>query len=124
MRSFQTMSPDERRASVPTERPQWADVDRLHWADAKAQFNLAILDAPDPPRTLWREIVRKITCPVLLVTADPERGGIVTPAAAEEAAQLWRTGRIVQIADAGHNIRRDQYEPFRTAVTAFLKETA
>jgi N-formylmaleamate deformylase len=123
MRSFRTMSPEERRASAPTERPQWADIDRTHWADAKAQFNLAILDAPDPPRTPWREIVRAITCPVLLITADPERGGIVTPAAAEEASHLWRTGRVVRIADAGHNIRRDQYEPFRTAVTTFLKET-
>lgn len=123
MRSFQTMSPDERRASAPIERPQWADIDRLHWADAKAQFNLAILDAPDPPRTPWREIVRNITCPILLVTADPERGGIVTPAVAEAAAHLWRTGRVVRIGDAGHNIRRDQYEPFRAAITAFLAET-
>lgn len=123
MRAFKAMSPAERHAAAPAERPAWADIDRLHWADAKAQFNLAILDAPDPPRPPWREIVGKITCPVLLVAADPERGGIVTPAVAEEAARLWRTGRAVRIADAGHNIRRDRYEPFRAAVTAFLKET-
>ena len=30
---------------------------------------------------------------------------------------------LERIADAGHNIRRDQYDPFRTAVTSFLKET-
>ena len=77
-------------------------------------------NAPRPP---WRDIVRRITCPVLLITADPERGGIVTPAVAEEAAHLWRTGRIVHIPGAGHNIRREQYEPYRAAVSAFLTET-
>ncbi len=120
---WKALTPEERAARVAEERPTWADEDRLPWAESKAQFNLGALNDPmGSTSSPWRDIVRAITCPVLLITADPERGGIVTPDVAREAAQLWRTGRVVQIADAGHNIRRDQYEPFRTAVVAFLKE--
>jgi len=120
---WKALTPEERAARVAEERPMWADEDRLPWAESKAQFNLDALNdpmgsAPAP----WRDVVSKITCPVLLITADPERGGIVTPDVAREAAGLWRTGRVVQIAEAGHNIRRDQYAPFRTAVVAFLRE--
>lgn len=121
--AFKMLSPEERIAQARVERPLWAEEDRVPWVEGKALFNLDALKdmtgAAPPP---WRDTVRKITCPVLLITADPERGGIVTPALAHEAAHLWRTGHIVRIADAGHNIQRDQYEPFRAAVIAFLTE--
>ena len=121
MRSLKTMTPEERYAMADAERPEWAELDRTHWADNKALFNLAVLDQPmDFDRPPWRELVGQITCPVLLITGDPERGGIVTPEAAEEAARLWRTGRVVRIPGTGHNIRRDRYEPYRAAVTTFL----
>ncbi|MDQ2788101.1 MAG: alpha/beta hydrolase [Chloroflexota bacterium] len=119
---FKALSPEARIAQARVERPLWAEEDRVPWAAGKALFNLDIVNEPASDSPPWRDIVRKITCPVLLITADPARGGIVTPDVANEAAHLWRTGRVVQIAGAGHNIRRDQYEPFRAAVTAFLKE--
>lgn len=121
---FKALSPAERIAQARVERPLWAEEDRVPWAEGKALFNLDVVRelSIDPPP--WRDTVRKITCPVLLITADPARGGIVTPDVANEAAGLWRAGRVVRIANAGHNIRRDQYEPFRAAVTAFLKENA
>lgn len=122
-RSYKEMTPEERTARSAEERAAWPEVDRPDWAEAKAQFNLAVLDHQDEPRPPWREVVAKITCPVLLITADPERGAIITPEQADEAARLWRTGRIVYIPGAGHNIRREQYEPFLAAVTAFLAET-
>ncbi|MGN6561540.1 MAG: alpha/beta fold hydrolase [Thermomicrobiales bacterium] len=124
MRSFQALSPDERRARAQQERPDWADIDRLYWADAKGQFNLAVLNRrSDVARPPWRETVQKITCPVLLLTADTERGAIVTPEAAQEAADLWHQGQVLYIGGAGHNIRREQYGPYRAAVKTFLRET-
>jgi N-formylmaleamate deformylase len=122
-RAFKSLSPEARRAQAAKERPDWPAIDTMYWADAKAQLSLDVLKERNAPRPPWRDIARAITCPVLLITADPERGAIVTPAVAEEAAQLWRTGRIVHIPGAGHNIRREQYEPYRAAVTAFLNET-
>jgi N-formylmaleamate deformylase len=123
-KQYKALSPEERRTRSAEERPNWPEIDRGDWADAKAQFNLDVLAHQNDPRPPWREIVARITCPVLLITADPDRGAIVTPEAAEEATKLWRTGRVVHIPGAGHNIRREQYEPYRAAVTAFLAETA
>ena len=98
---------------------------RLGGSGASAQkLALAILDLPAQPRPPWREVAGRITCPVLLLTGDPARGGIVTPEAAVEAARLWRSGRVVHIPGAGHNIRRDRYELYRAAVAAFLGEVA
>jgi pimeloyl-ACP methyl ester carboxylesterase len=68
----------------------------------------------------WREIIARIQCPILLITGDPELGAIVTPEAAQEAAQLWKNGEVVHISGAGHNIRRDRYDETMAAVRAFL----
>lgn len=125
MREFQALSTEERRARAARERPAWAEIDSLYWADAKGQFNLDVVARrTDWARPLWRETARQIECPVLLITGDLERGGIVTPEVAEEARGFWRAGRVAHIPNTGHNIRREDYEPYRMAVGAFLRETA
>ena len=120
------MSPAERHAHADAERPQYDAETRHNWIDIKAQFNLAVLDATSVGATRiapsWRDTVEAITCPILLITGDPGRGGIVTPAVAEEARRLARDLRVVNIPDVGHNIHRDNYPPYREAVAAFLRE--
>ena len=122
------MSPAERHAHADAERPEWDPETRHNWIDIKAQFNLAVLDATAPtagaPRAAppWRDTVKAITCPILLITGDPARGGIVTPAVAEEAKRVARDLRVVNVPDVGHNIHRDNYPPYRTAVAAYLRE--
>jgi N-formylmaleamate deformylase len=66
--------------------------------------------------------VRGLRCPVLLVTADVERGAIVSPEVAEEATRLNPNIRVVHVPGAGHNIRREQYAAFQSAVQGFLAE--
>ena len=125
IRSVKRMSPAERHAHADAERPQWDPQTRHHWIDIKAQFNLAVLDATaGAPRTAppWRDTVQAITCPILLLTGDPARGGIVTPAVAEEASRLARDLRVVNVPDVGHNIHRDNYPPYRDAIAAYLRE--
>ena len=65
--------------------------------------------------------MRLVRCPVLLLTADPDRGAIVRPETVAEAQRLCPTLTAVHIAGAGHNIRREQFEPFMQAVSAYLK---
>jgi pimeloyl-ACP methyl ester carboxylesterase len=122
IRTLPTLSPEERQALAVKANPRWSDEDRALWIDSRLQFDLGLLDSlrRRPPGD-WREIARQITCPVLLVTADPERGALVTPTSAREALGLLRAGQVVRIEQAGHNVRRDNYPPFRDAVLAFLK---
>ena len=126
VKSVKAMTPAERHAHADAERPQYDPETRHNWIDIKSQFNLAVVEATPanvmrnaPP---WRDTVKGITCPILLVTGDPARGGIVTSAVAEEAKQLNPKLRVAHVPDVGHNIHRDNYEPYREAVSAFLRE--
>lgn len=124
-RAFKALSPEERYAQTARERPEWSEAERLPWADAKALLNLAVFDEPRAVGTTpWRDYVGTITCPVLLLTADPARGAIVTPQTAEEVMALWSpASRHVNLPGAGHNIRREAYAPFIAAVRDFLRAT-
>jgi pimeloyl-ACP methyl ester carboxylesterase len=52
--------------------------------------------------------------------SDPELGGIVTPEVARKAAGILASLHVVRLSGAGHNIRREQFEPFVAAVREFL----
>ncbi len=122
IRTLPTLPPEERQALAIKANPTWSDEDRALWIDSRLQFDLSLVDGLRRRlATDWREIARQITCPVLLITADPQRGAIVSPAAAAEATKLLRSGQVVRVEGAGHNIRRDNYAPFRDAVIPFLK---
>ena len=71
-----------------------------------------------PTTNRWRDLVAKLRCPGLLLTGDPD--GTVTTNAAAQARQRWPQLQVVQIKGAGHNVRRDQFEPYWSAVAAFL----
>jgi pimeloyl-ACP methyl ester carboxylesterase len=58
----------------------------------------------------------------LLLTSDPERGGIVTPEVAEEAVRLLPSMRVVRLRGAGHNIRREQFDGFIREIRQFLAD--
>lgn len=119
---------EERLANVRKDNPAWSLEDIEPWLDAQVQFSLDVLNPTISDFIVswrqrpWQEVLQQITCPVLLVTGEPDRGAIINAEQAEEAAHLARNLRVVHIPGAGHNIRRDQYDLFVQAVTAFLKE--
>jgi N-formylmaleamate deformylase len=100
--------------------PTWDAGDIQMWARAKKQVRPEIAHIADQPRPDWREFVGDIRCPLLLFTADQDKGGLVSPGAAAHVARLVRKCYVVHVPDAGHNIRRDQFDPFFDAVSTFL----
>jgi pimeloyl-ACP methyl ester carboxylesterase len=70
----------------------------------------------------WQQVVQAISCPTLLITADPDKGGIVTPELAEEACAMNSNLHVAHIPGVGHHIRFENYDPYRAAVMAFLNE--
>jgi N-formylmaleamate deformylase len=104
--------------------PLWSEEEFGVWADAKQHVSDYFLDRPGGvPGEGWQELLPRVTCPILLVTSDPERGGIVTPEAAQEAQKLQPALQVVRLRGAGHNIRREQFEPFVATVREFLART-
>jgi N-formylmaleamate deformylase len=117
-------SRDEIIAQSRTEFPAWPEAERGPWAEAKQQlspnvFNVQRVLPPD-----WREIIPRIACPILLLTGDPELGGIVTPEIAAEAGSLWRVGQVAHIPNTGHSIRRENFERYVEVARAFLQDNA
>ena len=108
---------DERAAS-----PLWSDEELGPWADSKLRLSLNVLNRLDEPPVDWQAIITKITCPALLLTADTERGAMVSAGHATELRQLMPQLRVVNVPGAGHNIRREQFGRFMETVRGFLAE--
>jgi N-formylmaleamate deformylase len=112
-------------ANGRAEHPDWADEEFGPWADAKKRVSLNFAGAVrSPERKTWRELLPTVTTPLLLITADSERGGIITPEVAAEATRLLPALQVVRLSGAGHNIRREQFYGFLAATRAFLAETS
>jgi pimeloyl-ACP methyl ester carboxylesterase len=119
------MSREDLLADQRQRHPRWSEAELQHWADAKQAVRLDVMnvfDRSNPKNVAWAETLSRIICPVLLITADPEQGAIVTEQSAAEFTALVPQTEVVHIADAGHNIRRDQFARYVEVVRAFLGE--
>ena len=114
---------DELIAAERIASPGWSEAELGPWADAKLRFSFNVLSRDEEPARDWRQIISAITCPVLLITADPERGSLVTAEAAADLKAMLPQARIAHIAGAGHSIRREQFANYMDVVGRFLAET-
>jgi pimeloyl-ACP methyl ester carboxylesterase len=109
-----------REAHARREHPTWSDEAIALWADTKEQVSLDIFAPLMDTRADWREPMRQIACPTLLITGDGSLGGMVAPAVAQEIQTLNPHVEVAQIANAGHSIRYDQPAAYLAAVREFL----
>jgi pimeloyl-ACP methyl ester carboxylesterase len=119
--TLKNKSVDELVATCHTNSPTWQEAELHPWAESKLQFDLNFMQAPSVSRDDWRETVKALDCPTLLLTANPRKGSIVSPQAAQLARSLNSRIKVVRIPRAGHNIRRENFEAYLQAVRAFLK---
>jgi N-formylmaleamate deformylase len=121
--NLQSKTREELIQHARTDTPTWSAAELGPWADAKLRFNLKALNRQGTGAVDWDQILRGITCPALLLYADPERGGGVTAERAAEMQALVPQLQTVHIPGAGHNIRREQFARYMTAVSSFLATT-
>lgn len=121
MARMKRMTREELIAMGRRDRSQWSADELPAWADAKQQVSEAFMNSlgrtVEPP---WQDLVARLRCPTLLITADPARGAIVSADSASEAARLTPNLEVVHLEGAGHNIRRERFDGFMEAVTALL----
>jgi pimeloyl-ACP methyl ester carboxylesterase len=109
-------------AAQRAESPAWSEAELEPWAEAKLRFSFNALDRVGPGAVDWQAVLRRITCPALLITADPALGAIVSEEKAAVLKTLVPQLRVAQIPGAGHNIRREQFARYLEIVRAFLSE--
>jgi N-formylmaleamate deformylase len=105
--------------------PTWSQAELDPWADSKLRVNPKAVRLYDPDvssSVKWSECLPRISCPVLLITADPSRGAIVTPEAAEALRGSVPHLRVAHIPEAGHSIHREQLGAFMEVVRADLAQ--
>ncbi|HEX2814636.1 MAG TPA: alpha/beta hydrolase [Sphingopyxis sp.] len=92
-----------------------------HLVDARLRTSPSAFEVLTPPNPDWRDLVRTLTVPTLLLIGDR---GVVSLETARELQSLNPLLRYELIADAGHGLPYD--EPARSGATilAFLKEAA
>lgn len=100
---------------------RWHDDEFPAWAASKKQVRsdaLARLDLGD-----WHDYVGDIVCPALLVHGDQDNGcdGLISAAFASQLKTHCPLLQIQHIPMAGHNLRREQFDSFLSAVTVFLE---
>ncbi len=120
---LRNQTPEQIIAGGRKNDPNWPEEEWSAWAESKLQLDPAIFE-PEVAITWepWREVVRRISAPALLITADVEKGAIVSPEMAREIQQINPRVRVAHITGSGHSIRRDDPTAFLNAVREFLKE--
>jgi N-formylmaleamate deformylase len=102
--------------------PGWSEAELGPWADAKLRFSFNALNRLGVAAVDWQATLCRVTCPALLMTADPELGAIVAEEDAVAIQALIPQLRVVHIPEAGHNIRREQFDRYIDVVCSFLAE--
>ncbi|UOQ69692.1 alpha/beta fold hydrolase [Hymenobacter volaticus] len=86
-------------------------------ARARLQTSLRAFDVLTPPNPDYKQLMRKITVPSLLIFGDK---GVISGAVAEELQTLNSALQVQQIREAGHALHFDQPKRFATIVKGFL----
>jgi pimeloyl-ACP methyl ester carboxylesterase len=116
---------DELLETVHVDNRNWPEAEFGPWIDSKHRFSLKIIqlvESPDAVPVNFSELLRQITCPALLITADHKLGAIVTD---EDVAELQNSVHHIErahIPGAGHSIHREQFTKYMEAVNSFLKK--
>ncbi len=122
-RAFRALPLEDRIARGRTDNPGWSDDELIPWAASKGEFNLEIVPYHLEFRSYpWRNAISRVTCPLLLITGDPDKSCFVTPELAAISKQLCPTCTTAFISGAGHCIHRDRFDETMAAVSSFLSQ--
>jgi N-formylmaleamate deformylase len=117
---------EELLAQYRMEQPDWPEELVRLMVESKKQLDPAIIDTlvgkVDRVAMDWQTTLQDMAVPMLLVTGNPELGGIVTPEVEARVRQLNPSVTIVNVPNVGHLIRYDNYAAFMAALRAFLEQ--
>jgi pimeloyl-ACP methyl ester carboxylesterase len=122
MEELKKKSVEEIAESIRTKHPDWPEEFVKPSAEAKLKMSMNVIQLMGTIDTTWKDDLIKATCPMLLITAEPEAGAIVT----EETAQYVKSNHpnvdVLHIPGAGHSIQREKYPETLQAIEEFIKK--
>lgn len=117
-RKILNMSSDEVAAEARARHPSRSPEILALFARARLQTSMCAFDVLTPPNLDYKQLVREIDVPGLLVFGVK---GMVSSVVAEELQRLNPRLQVEQIREAGHALHVDQPERFAAVVKSFLR---
>jgi pimeloyl-ACP methyl ester carboxylesterase len=106
----------EQRAAAPT----WSEDVLGLWADAHLRLSPKAVGFDPTVAVDWPVALRRMTCPALLIAADPDQGGMISAESAAVFQSFVPQLRVITIAGAGHCVRYEQFGRYMDIVRGFL----
>ena len=100
--------------------PTWGAEEFPAWVQAKQQVSPDVAATLASLRGDWQHMASEIQCPTLLITGNPDKDVVVSPTVVAQAQAINPLIQHTQLASAGHNIRRESFQPYLAAVRQFL----
>ena len=122
VRELQKNEKEEIAAQIRKKHPDWPEEFIGPAADAKLQMSLDMIEINRTIIDTWPGDLEKSTCPVLVITADVERGAIVPKKVAAEIEAKHSNVSILNIPGAGHSIQREKYTEVLSAIRTFFEK--
>lgn len=122
VRSLAVKGAEELMAECRAEHPTWPEIVVLRWCQGKKQLDQNFPASRDSNWGRWTDAARAIQCPALLVTADPDLGGIINPDTARQIHEWNPRIQVAHIPGAGHHVRFAQERAYTQAVRDFLAD--
>jgi pimeloyl-ACP methyl ester carboxylesterase len=122
--SIKRKTREELLAECREQNPSWPEAEREPWINSKHRVSprvTALIDPPDMISLDLPNLFKRITCPVLFISAD---AGLGAASNEKDIAQLKMSiphMQVTHIAGAGHNIRREQFEKYLESAQNFMK---
>lgn len=117
-RRLLSLSRDELAADMRARHPHRSPEIAALLAEARLRTRLSAFDVLTPPNPDYRELVRAIRVPMLLVIGDAP---VVSIETARALQSLNPRLRVEQIRNAGHGLPYDQPERLAAVVGSFLR---
>ncbi len=113
------MSDEDILAMGHKQHPKWHADEFPAWVQSNRQVGELALEGLK--YSDWRVNISKIECPGLLVYADGKGDGMLKQPVVDSILLENSCFEASHIPDAGHNIRRENFESYMTVVTEFLR---
>lgn len=114
-----SLSRDELAVRWREENPTWTEEEIASQVESKVQVSRHVAQTFEQPEPRWREALPRVSCPILLLTGDKDRG-LISEDDVRAMSALWQNGRVVQIEGAGHMVHHDRFEEFVASAQDFL----
>ena len=122
MLGMKTLTREELVEQAHSGNPAWSEAELGPWADSKLRFNLNALNRKGAAPVKWDDLLPRITCPALLITADTALGAMVDADGETRLRELIPRLQVVRLDNAGHNVRREQFDAYMQPVRDFLAQ--